>query len=280
MENDCKNIGKEPRFLHLFNSEAKKLIIILITFSFTGVSFSQTLLPSLKKDVFVPGEELTYKLKYGFISAAEGVLKVLPSDLTFDGKPTYHLNAVGTTSKAFSIFYNIRDQYDSYIDQETYLPYFFSENIKEGKYRRNDKIRFYQQRKKIEATRGNFDAKEFQTFDLLSAYYFSRTLDLSHVSVGESFKLSYFLKDTLAYLYITYLGKENIKTALGTLRCLKFSPSLEPGRVFKKDSKLHLWVTDDDNRIPVKAQVEILIGAVTLELTGVKGLKYPLKKTK
>jgi len=256
----------------------KTLIVLIILLSF-GSAFSQTL-PYLKKRVFAPGEELTYKLKYGFISAAEGVLKVLPADLTFDGKPTYHLNAVGTTSKAFSIFYNIRDQYDSYIDQDTYLPYFFSENIKEGKYRRNDKIRFYQQKKKIEATRGNFDAKESQTFDLLSAYYFSRTLDLTNIKEGESFKLSYFLKDTLAYLYITYLGKENIKTALGTLRCLKFSPSLEPGRVFKKDSKLHLWVTDDDNRIPVKAQVEILIGAVTLELTGAKGLKYPLKKIK
>lgn len=242
-------------------------------------SFSQTL-PSLKKAVFEPGEELTYKLKYGFISAAEGVLKVLPSDLTFDNKPTYHLNAVGKTSKAFAVFYNIRDQYDSYIDQKSYLPYFFSENIKEGKYRRNDKIRFYQDKKKIEATRGNFDAKEPQTFDLLSAYYFSRTLDLSGVKEGQSFKLSYFLKDTLSYLYITYLGKENIKTSLGTLRCLRFSPSLEPGRVFKKDSKLHLWVTDDENRIPVKAQVDILIGAVTLELTGAKGLKYPLKKIK
>jgi hypothetical protein len=257
----------------------KKLLAVIISVTFSA-HVSAQVLPYLKKGVFQPGEELTYKLKYGFISAAEGVLKVLPSDLTFDGKPTYHLTAVGKTSKAFSIFYNIRDQYDSYIDQKTYLPYFFSEDIKEGKYRRNDKIRFYQDKKKIEATRGNFTAKESQTFDLLSAYYFSRTLDLSNIKEGESFKLSYFLKDSLAYLYITYLGKENIKTPLGTFRCLRFSPSLEPGRVFKKDSKLHLWVTDDDNRIPVKAQVDILIGAVTLELTGAKGLKYPLKTTK
>ncbi len=82
----------------------------------------------------------------------------------------------------------------------------------------------------------------------------------------------------MAYLYITYLGKELVKTPLGKLKCLKFSPSLEPGRVFKKDSKLTLWVTDDDNRIPVKAQVDILIGAVTLELTGAKGLRHPLVK--
>ncbi|QNL52428.1 DUF3108 domain-containing protein [Olivibacter sp. SDN3] len=253
-------------------------LIALFIITING-AFSQTL-PYLKTSVFEPGEELTYKLKYGFISAAEGVLKVMPSDLTFEGKPTYHLNAVGKTSKAFSVFYNIRDQYDSYIDQQTYLPYFFSEDIREGKYRRNDKIRFYQHKKKIEATRGNFDAKESQTFDLLSAYYFSRALDLTNIKEGQSFKISYFLKDTVTYLDITYLGKENIKTALGTLKCLKFSPSLEPGRVFKKNSKLYLWVTDDGNRIPVKAQVDILIGSVTLELTNVKGLKHPLKTTK
>jgi len=256
--------------------EPMKKIHIFILFFFLAYSGFSQKLPYLKQTVFEPGEELTYKLRYGFISAAEGTLKVQSTGLNFDNRPVYHLNAVGTTSKAFSIFYNIRDEYNAYIDQETFLPYFYVENIKEGKYRRNDKVRFYQKQRRIEATKGIFKAKEAQTFDLLSLYYFCRTLDLSQVKENESFNLSYFLKDSVAYLNIKYLGKENIKTALGTLRCLKFSPSLEPGRVFKKESKLYLWVTDDGNRIPVKAEVEILIGSVTLELTGAKGLKHPL----
>lgn len=253
-----------------------KNIILSFLLLFGIYSSSAQSIPYLKEPVFKPGEKLQYKLRYGIISAANGTLSVKKSDKTFDGKPTFHLNAIGTTSSAFSVFYNIRDQYDSWIDQKTFLPYFFSEDIKEGGYRRNDKIRFYQSKGKISATRGDFDAPA-QTFDLLSAYYFSRVLDLSQVKEGGSFNIHYFLKDTVNTLEITYIGKEVVKTPLGKISCLKFSPSLEPGRIFKKNSKLYLWVTDDGNRIPVKAQVDILIGSVTLELTDVEGLRYPLK---
>ena len=69
-----------------------------------------------------------------------------------------------------------------------------------------------------------------------------------------------------------------VKTKLGKIKCLKFSPSIKPGRVFRKDSKLYLWITDDGNRVPVKAQVEILVGAVTMEISSADGLKYPLAK--
>src|SRR5690606_7717760 len=137
--------------------------------------------------------------------------------------------------------------------------------------------RFNQVSRTINATKGTFKGAE-QTFDLLSAYYFARNLDLSSVKNGDSFKLTYFLHDEVATLGITYIGKERISTPLGTFNCLKFSPEIAPGRIFRKDSKLYLWVTDDGNRIPVKAKVDILIGSVTLELTGAEGLKYPLKK--
>ncbi|MNH33163.1 hypothetical protein D3C79_936590 [compost metagenome] len=63
---------------------------------------------------------------------------------------------------------------------------------------------------------------------------------------------------------------------MGKIKCLKFSPSIKPGRVFRKDSKLYLWITDDGNRVPVKAQVEIIVGSVTMEIKSAHGLKYPL----
>ncbi len=234
-------------------------------------------LPYLKQPVFIAGEELSYKLKYGFITAAEGKLEVKYTDMKFNGKPTFHLNARGQTSSAFSIFFTVDNRYESYIDQKTYLPYYYTENIREGKYRRNDKVRFYQDKRKIEGAKGTYTGAE-QTFDLLSAYYFARNLDLSGVKIGDSFKLTYFLHDEIATLGITYEGKETIKTPLGDLRCLKFSPDIKPGRIFKKSSKLYLWVTDDGNRIPVRAHVEILVGSVTLELTNAIGLRHPLNK--
>lgn len=254
----------------------KKYIFgILLVFAISQ-AFAQKL-AHLGESSFREGEELSYRLKYGFVSAATGVLKVEKTNLQFQNKPTYHLVAHGQTAGPFSVFFNVVNRYDSYIDKETFLPYYYTENIKEGKYTRNDKIYFDQKNRTITGNKGDFKGAE-QTFDLLSAYYFARNLDLSSVKVGDSFKLNYFLSDEVTSLGITYLGKERIKTPMGTFDCLKFNPEIAPGRIFKKDSKLYLWVTDDGNRIPVKANVDILIGSVTLELTNAKGLKHPLHK--
>jgi hypothetical protein len=187
--------------------------------------------------------------------------------------------AQGKTSGSFDILHKVRNRYDSYVHQTELTPFLYTENIRESNYRRNDKARFYQDQRKVVSNKGTFKG-EAQTFDIVSAYYFARSLDLNGVKPGDKFKMTYFLNDGLASLEINYLGKERIKTGLGYFDCLKFNPSVQAGRVFRKDSKLYLWITDDGNRIPVKAQVEVLVGTVTMELTDTKGLKHPLNASK
>lgn len=233
-------------------------------------------LPHLKEASFKAGEELSYRLRYGIISAATGTLKVEDSRIKFSSPHSFHLSARGRTSSAFSVFFTVDNIYNSYIDSETFLPHYYTERIREGSYRREDIVRFDHRNRKVTGEKGVFDSPSAQTFDLLSAYYFARNLDLSGVSEGQSFKLTYFLNDEIATLGIKYVGVETIQTSLGKMECLKFSPEIKPGRIFRKDSALYLWVTNDGNRIPVKAQVDILVGSVTLELVDAKGLKYPL----
>lgn len=258
----------------------KKTAIFLCTFLctvFAGVltAYGQPL-PYLKEPAFKAGEELSYRLRYGMISAATGTLRVEDSEIKFSSPHSYHLSARGQTSSAFGIFFTVDNRYNSYIDSRTFLPHYYTENIREGSYRRTDIVSFNHRNRTVKGNKGTFKSPSAQTFDLLSAYYFARNLDLSNVKKGQSFQLTYFLNDEIATLGIEYIGIETIKTSLGTLECLKFSPEIKPGRIFRKDSRLYLWVTNDGNRIPVKAQVEILVGSVTLELTGAKGLKYPL----
>ncbi len=252
----------------------KTLLCIIVIFLSFKVQAQE--LPFVKEPVFQAGEVLKYKLKYGFITAAEGTLKVQESDIKFDGKPAFKLMVDGETSGTFDIFYKIRDHYDSFIDKDNLKPFFYQENIREGGYRRQDKARFNQNGKKVVATQGTFTTPTTQTFDLVSAYYFARSLDISKMKIGDFVKLNYFLGDEISQLEIQFVGREVVKTKLGKIKCLKFSPSIKPGRVFRKDSKLYLWITDDGNRVPVKAQVEIIVGSVTMEIKSADGLKYPL----
>ena len=251
----------------------KILLNLLVLFCVSG-AFAQTL-ENRKEPVFQIGETLKYRLRYGFITAAEASITVEGSDAKFENKPIYHLIAQGKTSGSFDVFYKVRNRYDSYIDRVDLTPFLYTESIREANYRRNDKARFYQDQRKVVSNKGTFKGAA-QTFDLVSAYYFARSLDLSTIKQGDRFTMSYFLDDGVTDLKIQYVGKEKVKTSLGTFNCLKFSPSIQPGRIFRKDSKLYLWITDDGNRIPVKAQVEILVGSVTMELTSATGLKYPL----
>lgn len=224
---------------------------------------------------FQPGEHLHYKLSYGLFTAAEADLKLEDSGVKFEGNPAYHVVADGKTAGTFDFFFKVRNRYESFMDCNTLLPYQYKENRREGKYRHSDNVVFDHQTNKITAAKGVFPFSG-QIFDFPSAYYFARCLDMSKIKVGEKLVFHYFLEDKIESLTITYVGKEVAECSLGKFECLKFSPSIIPGRIFRKDSKLYLWITDDKNRIPVRAQVEVIVGSLTMELTDAQGLKYPL----
>jgi hypothetical protein len=224
---------------------------------------------------FKSGELLNYKLKYGLFTAAEAHLKIEESDIKFNGKPAYHIIADGATAGSFDVFYKVRNRYESYIDKETLLPYLYTENRHEGSWHHTDKVSFNHENDKITANSGTYPFSG-RVFDFPSAYYFARNLDVSKLKIGETFDMRYFLDNGIQTLSITFIGREKIKCALGTFNCLKFNPTIIPGHIFRKNSKLYLWITDDNNRIPVKAHVEVVIGSITMELTDAKGLKFPL----
>ncbi|MVZ61711.1 DUF3108 domain-containing protein [Sphingobacterium humi] len=256
----------------------KRIFTLLTLFVLIGTTTIAQSLPYLSSPTFQPGEVLKYKLRYGIMSAATGTLSVQKSKYNFGVEDPIHLHAFGQTSGAFSAFYTVKNQYDSYINQDNFLPILYTENIRENNYRRVEYATFDHDTKKVKGKKGTFSSPTTQTFDLVSAYYFSRNLDFAGLKKGDKFKITYFLNDEVAQLGVEYVGVEKVKSVLGELECIKLSPEISPGRIFKKNSRLYLWVTNDGNRIPVKAQVDILIGSVTMDLVSAEGLKYPLGK--
>lgn len=246
--------------------------IILITNCFTAV-FSQEL-KSIHEPVFKAGEQLSYRLKYGIFTGAEANLRIEDGE-KINGHPTFHIIADGKTAGTFDVFYKVRNRYETWVDHKTLLPYLYQENRREGSWKHTDKVSFDHENGKITAGKGGFQFKG-RVFDFVSAYYFARNIDISKIKIGDKFDLPYFLDDGIYTLNITYIGKEAVSCSLGKFNCLKFNPTIIPGRIFKQNSKLYLWITDDNNRIPIKANVGLIVGSVTMDLTNAKGLKYPL----
>jgi hypothetical protein len=256
----------------------KYFLALLFCTASISLSIAQEL-TMVNEPVLKVGEQLSYRLKYGIFTAAEAELSVQNTDIKYNGHPVYHIVVEGKTAGSFDVFYKVRNRYESYVDQKTLLPYYYAENRHEGSWKHSDKVSFDHETDKITANKGTYPYKG-KVFDFVSAYYFARTIDVSKMHVGDKFELKYFLDDGINSLGITYVGKEKVTCSMGTFNCLKFNPTIIPGRIFKKNSKLYLWITDDNNRIPVKAQVEVVVGSITMDLTGAKGLKFPLNPIK
>jgi hypothetical protein len=77
---------------------------------------------------------------------------------------------------------------------------------------------------------------------------------------------------------IKFLGRETVATKLGKFQCLKFSPQLERGRIFKEQEGMTLWISDDLNHIPIRLESDLLIGSIKIDLSDYSGLSNILNR--
>jgi hypothetical protein len=113
------------------------------------------------------------------------------------------------------------------------------------------------------------------TQDVLSAIYHARNIDFDRYKPGDKIPLTLFLENQVYPVYIRYLGREKIKTRTGTFNTIKFKPLLIEGTIFKGGEKMEVWVSDDDNRIPVMINTPILVGSIRVLLKSYRNLKHP-----
>ena len=89
-----------------------------------------------------------------------------------------------------------------------------------------------------------------------------------------------FFDDEIFKFKLKFMGYEKIKTKFGTINSMKFRPYVMSGRVFKEEESLTLWVSNDENRVPLKIQASLLVGSLKAELIQYKNLKTTLKVVK
>ena len=76
---------------------------------------------------------------------------------------------------------------------------------------------------------------------------------------------------------LKFLGVETIRSKFGRIKCMKFRPLVQSGRVFEEQESVTLWVSKDKNRLPIRLQADILVGSIKADLENFKNLKYPFE---
>jgi hypothetical protein len=237
--------------------------------------YGQESFRKINNQAFKTGEILEYRLHYGFVDAGIGRLEVKENFSTINNRKCYHVVGIGETRGAFDWFFKVRDRFESYIDAEALMPWVFIRKVEEGSYTKSQNVTFNHFKNSATSEKVTIPVPDYVQ-DLVSAFFYARTLDFSNAKPGALFPISAYLDDEVFEMTIKYIGKEKIETKLGTFNCIKFRPLLLEGRVFKEEEDMTVWVTDDKNRIVVRAEANILVGSIKMDLKGYSGLANPL----
>jgi len=240
----------------------------------TGNNFTE--LPSRKNTAFKEGEILSYRLHYGPINAGVAILEVKPNLIDVNGRKVYHIVGSGYSNGSTDVFFKVRDRYETYMDKDALLPWLFVRRVNEGGYKFSQDYTFNHYTKKVDiGNNQNFDIP-YGVQDMVSAFYSARNLDLSHAKDGDIYSLTCFVDKEIWPLKIRFVCREDIETDIGKVHALKFRPVVQKGRIFKHDEDLNVWISDDNNHIPLRAQANILIGSIKMDISSVKNLNNPL----
>ncbi len=231
---------------------------------------------------FQDGEWFKFKMSYSnFLKAGEATLEV--KDEMLNGKSVYHVIGNGWTTGMVNWFFPVKDLYESYFDKITNKPYKFIRKINEGGHTKDIVIDFDHASLKAHINNKKYNKKTEVTFlenaqDMISAFYYLRnTYDTKTIKIGEEKSFVMFFDAENFNFKLKFLGYDTIETKFGKVKCLKFRPSVLAGRVFKEKESLTLWVSHDDNKMPLRLKANLAVGSMRADLIEFKGLKHPFK---
>jgi hypothetical protein len=233
------------------------------------------------KSAFKTGEWFKFRIHYGIFNASYATLEL--AEAAWNGQPVFYAKGVGRTTGLARLFFKVDDYYSSYFTKEENRPLHFIRNINEGGYTKNLTIDFDHENKQAtvtdlkKETTGSYNTATGAQ-DLISfVYYLRKYLDFDAIKKDEFVFVNLFFDSENYVFKFKFLGRETIKTKFGKVKTLKFRPYVQSGRVFRSSESITLWVSSDDNKIPLRLQADLSVGSINADLEEFKGLKNPFE---
>ncbi len=216
-------------------------------------------------------------MHYGIINAGYATIEI--KDTIKNNRNVYHIIGKGWTTGITKFFFKVEDNYQTWFYKDTNLPYHFRRRVDEGGHIISRDVYFDQEAKT--AFIKDHKKKKEKTMpidnvqDMISSFYYLRTHDIKKLEIGEEIKLMMFFDYETYDFRMRYLGDEIINSKFGKVKCHKFRPLVQSGRVFEAEESLTVWVTADDNKIPIRIQADLAVGSLKADLDEFKGLANP-----
>jgi hypothetical protein len=229
----------------------------------------------LPNNAFSVGERLTFDLCWEGVSGGQATMSI-PDIRYINGRKTFETRVDANSNSALDLFFKVRDRYETFMDVDGIFPWRFEQHVREGRYSKDYDANFDPEAQTAETS----DGKEFQTpayiHDIVSAFYYVRTLDLTRSHKGDVIHLQNFFDGKTHPLDVRVLGHQQVETDVGTFECSVIEPMVVQGGLFKNEGSIKIWLTDDDNHIPIKMASKAIIGEIEAKLVKYEGIHGPL----
>lgn len=239
-----------------------------------------------ENDAIMPGEELTYELKFNwkFIWVNAGEARMTVTEDEFEGEPCLNTTLLSISNKRVDFFFKMRDTLTC-ITTPQLEPVYFRKGAEEGSRYTVDEARFTykdgkcivdQQRKKHDnSIIEKNDTSDVCVYDMLSILLQARSYDPSDYKPGRKILFSMATGRAVEKQTLIYRGKKEYTSEEGvTYRCLVFS--LVEYKKGKEKEVITFYVTDDRNHLPVRLDLYLNFGSAKAFLKTIKGNRHPL----
>lgn len=262
----------------------KRIGIGALLLVFAGMIYARIVVPEPSGDdlrsqpntAFTTGEKLTFDINYGFVTAGEAVMSV-GGYKYLNGRKTFEINTYATSTETFDKIFKVRDKYSTFLDVAGIFPHRFEQRVREGKFSKDYQASFDHEEKQAETSDGKKYKIPQYVHDILSAFYYVRTIDLTKYRKGQKIQLQNFYNGKVHPLDVLVLGRQKIEVDAGTFDCIVLEPLVVEGGLFKNEGSIKVWLTNDANKMPVKMSTKVLVGNIDVALTKYEGVRNPLK---
>lgn len=258
-----------------------------------GVIFAVLLIAGVataSAQLFQEGEVLYYRAAYRaklVPNIEAGEVTVSTKVDTLNGKERYRVTGNGRTLPFFRWFFDMDDTYNIWVDKESLRTQRFESDLEEDKYTFRSiysydwdsmKVHTWSQ-KRLDTPRTKTMDLTPESMDAVSLYFNLRSVDLESFREGENRRLDMVLEDTIRHLCYRYIGREELKVPkMGHFDTMKFACTIGSSEEFSftDGTEFFIWITNDENKIPVMLASPVRVGEIRAYLRHYEGLRHPL----
>ncbi|MTI19671.1 DUF3108 domain-containing protein, partial [Fulvivirga sp. RKSG066] len=252
-------------------------ILLLLSLSAFMTADKDAVYPKVDYSSFARGEKLTYRVNFGIFTIGKGEMIISDKLYKINKRDCYKVDVYGKTSGMVDWVARVDDHWGAYVDTAALVPHISYRNIKEGNYRKNEMVRFDHEHDVLETKTINKKTGKWKepilygapdnVREMLSGFLYLRTMDFSQMKKGDIFTISGFFEDMFYELDVKYRGKEKVKTKAGKFRAIKLEPIMPDNELFDGEDSILAWISDDENKIPLKVEAKMFIGHTGVELS-------------